>query len=76
MEADAPISQRELITKREYNITAGGPSEFTDIRSVAVADTKVVAMRVEAEVPQVRQEVGFRGGVNIQGGTSIGYQAK
>ena len=87
MEGEAPISQRDLITKREYkgeykvsgggeyNITAGGGAEFTDIRGIGAAETKVVAMHMKAPSANIEINAGHgyqsRGDIEIGGG--IGY---
>lgn len=82
---EALASQRELITKREINITPGG--DFTDIRTISgggnyqssisgggnyqsSGQSKVVAMRIEAEVPRVTVGGGYQSQQNV----NIGYQ--
>ena len=71
MEGEAPISQRDLITKREYkgeyNITAGGGhSEF----GIGAAETKVVAMHMKA--PSVNIEMNAGNGYQSRGDIEIG----
>ena len=48
---EPPTSRRELISKKVEVVTRGGPDDFSDIGAIA-AETNIVAMRVEAQVPQ------------------------